>query len=312
MPRGRIFRHMLALLAGAVVVSIVLFSSFGQNLQGPLDSVRTYAPWLGRAGGDSPHVHPWWFYAQRWLWAESGGRMPWTELGFLVLAGIGLRAACTGRGLGDAHPMFLRALGLYAATLFLAYSILPYKTPWCILGVVHAVVLLGGVGLSVLWFRAGRLRWRVALGVLTAGFLMHSAWQASVLSDPDPDLPSRPNPWGDAETDPDLENLVQLVDDLAAVSPRGRALDVQVVCAEDDYWPLPYLLRRYSRVGWWSAIPPLPWAPVRVVSREFIPRDGEASGYVNGGAFQLRDGVFLWCYVERSLWDAFLEGRGSD
>ena len=62
-----------------LVVALVLFSSFFTNLAGPLDSVRTYLPWLHRAGGASPHIHPWSFYLERLLFstppkARSGAK----------------------------------------------------------------------------------------------------------------------------------------------------------------------------------------------------------------------------------------------
>ena len=42
--------------AAALVVAIVLYTSFFTNLRGPLDAVLTYLPWLNRAGGASPNI----------------------------------------------------------------------------------------------------------------------------------------------------------------------------------------------------------------------------------------------------------------
>ena len=70
-PPSRPPRLNLANLAAAfavwVGVALLLFSSFFTNAAGPLDSVRTYLPWLHRAGGASPHIHPWNFYLHRLL-----------------------------------------------------------------------------------------------------------------------------------------------------------------------------------------------------------------------------------------------------
>jgi hypothetical protein len=46
--------HAVAGLAVALAIGLVLFSSFFSNRSGPLDSIRTYFPWLNRAAGDSP------------------------------------------------------------------------------------------------------------------------------------------------------------------------------------------------------------------------------------------------------------------
>jgi len=42
------------------------------NLNGPLDALRTYQAWLHRAGGASPHIHPWSFYFERLAFFHQG------------------------------------------------------------------------------------------------------------------------------------------------------------------------------------------------------------------------------------------------
>src|SRR5262249_49098541 len=57
--------HVAAGIAVWLVVAMVLFSSFLTNVAGIADSVKTYLPWLKRAEGASPHIHPWTFYLHR-------------------------------------------------------------------------------------------------------------------------------------------------------------------------------------------------------------------------------------------------------
>lgn len=303
-PPRRVFGHALILLGAWATVSLLLFSSFGRNLAGPWDSVRTYGSWLSRAGGGAIHVHPGWFFAERLFWGTSGGGLPWTELGLLFLAMVGGGAAWAGRGLRDANAGFVRWLTLYTALLFAFYSSIPYKTPWCILGAAHGLVLLAGVGLSVLWLRVRRLPQRVALAGVTVVLLGHTAWQAWALSHPH--VSSRQNPWAYADTTPDIRNLSELVQRVTDAAPAGLDTNIQVICEHDDYWPLPYELRRLTRVGWWSERPPDPLAPVLVVSPEWAAGFDTDPAYVNAGAFQLRYNVFRFCYVRRELWTNYL------
>src|SRR5688572_2404957 len=46
-------------LAATLFVWLLFFSSFFTNFHGLIDSVLTYFPWLKRASGHSPHIHPW-------------------------------------------------------------------------------------------------------------------------------------------------------------------------------------------------------------------------------------------------------------
>src|SRR5262249_15636029 len=153
------------------------------NSAGPLDSLRTYLPWLQRAEGGSPHINPWTFYFHRLLWFHVGKGMVWSEASLAVLAAVGGWAAFARKGFTDADAGFVRFLTLYVLALMAAYTLIAYKTPWCLLGFWHGTILLAGVGAVALGRYAGR-RWLKAVIFLTllsgAGHLGWQAWQASV------------------------------------------------------------------------------------------------------------------------------------
>ena len=83
------WRHVALVLIVAVLVSHLLFSSFFMNWIGPIDSLRTYLPWLRRAGGHSPHIHPWYFYLERLAWFHQSKGPVWSEALILALAAVG-------------------------------------------------------------------------------------------------------------------------------------------------------------------------------------------------------------------------------
>jgi len=150
----------LAAVAAALTVSIVLFTSFFTNWNGPIDSVRTYLPWFGRAGGESPHIHPWTFYFERLLWFHFPKGPVWTEALIFLLAVAGWIAALWGRKPADGCVRFLRFAGFYAFGLTAVYTVIPYKTPWCLVGFHHGYILLAGAALPIIrhhWISRGSL-----------------------------------------------------------------------------------------------------------------------------------------------------------
>jgi hypothetical protein len=152
-PRWK-WPHLVAALAAAAVTAVVFFSSFFTNAAGPLDALRTYLPWLRRAGGATEHVHPWNFYFERLLFFHVRGGPFWSEglIVALALAGfIGALRASPGL-------LLLRLIAFYTFWLTLIYTLLPYKTPWCLLGFYHGMILLAGAGAALLW-RACRPAW---------------------------------------------------------------------------------------------------------------------------------------------------------
>jgi hypothetical protein len=296
--------HLAAGLLVWVVVAVLLFSSFLTNPSGPLDSLRTYAPWLNRAAGDSPHIHPWHFYFERVLFFRASKGPLWTEAIIFVLACFGASAGFIRKKLGRASASFIRFLALYTFALACGYTLISYKTPWCLLGFWHGAILLAGTGVAVL-FRTLRYRsLRFGAGALLVAGVAHLGWQAWAASFKYHAEPLNPHVY--AHTSADLLNLVQKVRAIAASSPENRDLLVKVVAEDDDFWPLPWYLRDFRNVGWWSSIPTDPYAQMMIVSARFGAALDERKTHLMVGYFQLRPGAFFELYVELELWKRYL------
>ncbi len=314
------------LLVVAAVVAVLLFSSFFGNPRGPIDSVAAYAHYLGRASGRldaARHVHPWHYYLGILLWSHSPGGAVWTEGAVLLLAAVGFVAGARGKGLGKANVHLVRFLGVYTLALVLIYSALPYKTPWCMLGFLHGMILLAGVGAAALVRAAPGRVGKVALAGLLLAALAHlswQAWRASFVACEDP-----ANPYAYAQTTGDVLLLTRRVADVADAHPAGRAMPIQVMCPGDDYWPLPWYLRGFSRTGWYDRVPDGPLAPLLILKPEAEPAlaarlfagapTGERALYVNlladrpGGEAELRPNVPLRAFVRADLWEAYVARR---
>ncbi len=316
--RGR--DALLALLA-AVLVSSLLFSSFLSHPEGLVDSLRTYWIYLDRARTVSWHFHPWDYYLRLLIHFPADGTPWWTEGLILGLATIGWVAGWSARGVPGADSRVLRFLGFYTLLMIVAYSAIPYKTPWCLLGFLHGMILLAGAG-AVFLLRAPRtVAIRGLTSALVVAALAHLGWQAfsgSFRFAADPR-----NPYVYAHTGTDVFTIVRRLEDLARAHPDGSSMPVQVFSRE-NLWPLPWYLRGYSRVEWWNGVSDEARnAPVIVVTPEMeealvrklydLPPPGERELYV--GIFEspveLRPQVELRGYAASTLWDKFrrLEGR---
>jgi hypothetical protein len=206
-------RHAALALLAVFIVWLVLFSSFFTNFSGLPDSIRTFFPWLKRAGGHSPHIHPWSFYLERLAWFHPAKSPVWSEGLILVLAAVGAGVSWFGKK----SPLH-RFLVIYAIALTAAYSMIPYKTPWCLLSFFHGMILLAGIGAAALveFCRASAARVIVvAVLVVATAQLVWQSWQASFIFFAD-----RKNPYVYSQTVPDVLNLVQKTEALAKVSLR--------------------------------------------------------------------------------------------
>lgn len=297
-PRG----HLLVGLGAAFLMWLLFFSSFFTNLLGPVDSIRTYLPWLKRAAGESPHLHPWYFYLQRLGWFHAAKGPVWSE--GLVL-GLAVAGAATGVRRNGSLLVFY--LSVYTAALTAAYSLITYKTPWCLLSFYIGMILLAGVGAAAIvnWLRAGWQKAVVTLVLLglTAQLAVQS-WRSSYVYASD-----RRNPYVYAQAVPDILKLVERVEGIARVSPESRDMVVKIMAPQSDYWPLPWYLRRFKNTGWYQQVPSEPYSPVMIVSAKLEAQlDAKSERkWIMAGITELRPGRFFELYVELELWKKYVE-----
>jgi uncharacterized protein (TIGR03663 family) len=308
-------RDALGALLATVVVSCLFFSSFLSHPAGIVDSVRAYGLYLDRASTASWHFHPWDYYLRLLVHFPAAGTPLWTEGLILVLASVGGAAGWSHRAVPGADARVLRFLGFYTLLMLVLYSAVPYKTPWCLLGFLHGMILLAGPGAV---FLLGACRGGAAKAfvcVLLASAAAHLGWQAfsgSFRFAADPR-----NPYVYAHTGTDVFEIVGRLKAVARAHPDGMSLPIQVISRE-NLWPLPFYLRGFSRVAWWTGVSEAaPNAPVIVVTPDMepalvrklyeVPPPGERELYMSlfDRPVSLRPGVELRGYAKATLWDDF-------
>lgn len=304
--------HLALGLLVAISVAATLLSSFFANPRGAIDGVLAYLPWLRRAGGESPHIHPWHFYLHRLVWWHDGQGPIWSEALIVGLAAIGGGAAWLPRSrwLGDAHPGLMRWLAIYTLVTTVIYAAIPYKTPWCLVQFLLGMILLAGFGVGWLLCIARRLPWQVgavSLLLLATGQLAWQAWRASYPLAADPG-----NPYAYAQTSLGAVQLAEQLRDLADASNERYGSPVKVVWDDAYYWPLPWYLRRFEHVELWQTLPDDLAAPIVIASPRYdsqLTRELEAT-HIMTGYFELRPQVLAQLWVRLDLWEKHLRRLG--
>jgi uncharacterized protein (TIGR03663 family) len=305
--------RVLAALAAWAIVAAVFFSSFFTSARGPLDAVAAYAHAFGRALGGSAeggnlHLHPWDFHFRNLFYTNYPGRGPvWTEALIGALAVVGMAAGFTGRGLGKTDGRLVRFLAVYTVVLLGIYTVLPYKTPWCVLSPLHGMILLAGVGAVVL-VRLMPVAWlKAALCVVLLAGGAHLGRLAFLTNFCYCD--DRRNPWVYAHTLSGAVKLGERAEAIAAIAPSGHHMRINVFTPDPhDQWPLPWYLRRFDRVAYFTDVPANPDAPMIIFSSEAWPRletllkDKDNYQYEHVG---LRPAVVLTVGIRADLWKKY-------
>ncbi len=296
--------HVLSALGAALIISVMFFSSFFTYPRGIIDSVVTFTTYFQRGtGGFQDHIYPFYYYFK---WLMAGGEWP-----IFVFALAGIWAVFRSNNLTN-NP-FLRFIALYTIILTIVYSMIPYKTPWSMLGFYHGFVLLSAVGLVFLLKRAEK-KYKVLISLVILLGIAQTSYTAYQLNYPQKAHPY--NPYVYAHTDEDIYRLVDAVKEFAGVHPHGKEVYIEVVCPGDDYWPLPWYLRDFPNVGYWNAVDmDAPAAPVIIAKPSVtdqlmkklyaIPPPGERHLYIpffRKGVL-LRPGVELDLFVVKEYYD---------
>ena len=263
--------HVIVAIAAAVVVSILFYSSFFTNPDGILDSFRAYTNYFNRANQNNSHIHPWYYYLDILTWIEGFEKPAWNEDLIVIAAAFGFVVVMVKRYRAPFNLSLIRFIAFYTLIMTVTYSIIPYKTPWCLLGFLHGMILLAAVGVAAL-IKMSLYWWeKLVVGFLLVLFgLLLPAVQALSLSYRYYADPS--NPYVYAHPTTDVFDITRRIEEVAQAHPDGRNIYIQVICPAGDYWPLPWYLRSFPNVGWWSDVDEnIPSFPVIIASPSVVP-----------------------------------------
>ena len=233
-PREPVPRaFVLGCVAAGVAAVLLLFSGFLANPAGVRDMVMAFAPWLATGTGDaSGHEKPFWY------WLQLLARYEWPLLAtLLALPALLLH-----------ESRWSWRLGATGFGLVLAYSLIPYKTPWLIIGMLMPLSFAFGFLMELALARL-KAPWRLAPVVLGCVLLSVSLYTSLRLNFRD--YASFSEPYVYVQTSPDVNRLMANLDSLIEVFPARRNLSVLVVTP--DPWPLPWLLGRFPGLSYGSA-----------------------------------------------------------
>ena len=304
-------RNICYFLGAAITVWLLFYSSFFHNMNGLWDSIRSLGVYFKRAGEAGAHAHPWYHYLKMLSFSRYNNGPLWSEALILVSALIGSVSAFTQKTKASADVAFIRFVFFYSLLCTLVFSVISYKTPWNIIPFYLGMLVLAGCGVSFLidlcrktWLKSAVLS-LILIGILHLGW---QSWRANFIYYADVR-----NPYVYAQTSTDFLNLIRRVDQIADVHPEHENMLIKVIADPHLIWPLPWYLREFKRVGYWTETEEagtIEGTPVIISSIEQTERMGPLirDRYLSE-FYGLRNEVLLSVHIRLDLWDRFLENR---
>ena len=277
---------MLAAAAAGIFIylGVLFFSSFFTYPEGVGKAFEAYAIWTKT--GSKDHTQNGTLAYLKWLWE--------VESPIVILSAFGGIVAFI-----KARHRFAVFTALWAFGLFLAYTLIPYKTPWLALSFLMPMCIVAGYGVGE-FLRAADLSRRAVgalLAVAAVSVLVYQTYDLNFVRYDDEEMP-----YIYAHSKRGFLNLVENIYFYAEKSGKGTEATVEIV--SPDYWPLPWYLRDYKNAHFFGQITDVNAAEMIVAKKDDQDADiGEryAARYRIAGEFPLRPGVDLYLLVRNDL-----------
>ena len=268
-----------------ICVWVVFFTGFLHNRKGMTDFFVALIPWLKTGVGGSGHDKPFSY------WLNLMGRYEWAALAGVAGAAAGVFS----------QSWKMRCVSFFALINGLVYSLIPYKTPWCIMDILWPFVLVAGYWFerAVIAFHRRNLSALLLILCVAALIVGHSAVAGYRLNHTNYTGPHEPYVYVQTKND------VAMIQDLIRRKTRERTdfhnLKVQVNVK--DPWPLPWLFSRLPHAEFGNQnLPPV--AGADIIFTEVSVDDRDLAGSYVRRKMELRDAREpIHVYLKKSVFE---------
>ncbi len=290
-------KQILFALGSTAFIWVFFYSAAFSDFSGIADSFKTFAIYAERSQG-AGHEKPFYYYLSI-FWPHTAEGIRWGEAPFLILATFGFFLLVRNSREPVRH---VRLSVLYGFACFVLYSTIPYKTPWLMLTSYVSFCLAAGFTLVTLFTRWPQAWARIAVVAVTV-FVLLDQYQSTRLVERYA-ADSR-NPYIYQHTSPQFKKLIERIGDLEALDPSSEL--AIAVGGSDNAWPLPWYLRYNGTIGYWQNPTDAPALDIVIAPIGTLP---QALNETHIAEYHgLRENVVLECWIEKQLWDAFMETR---
>jgi uncharacterized protein (TIGR03663 family) len=219
-----------------VIAVLAVYSGFFYFREGITAMFKAYAFWTKTGTGSTGHEKPFIY------WLEILGRYEWPFLLTLLIAPLA--------SLRGSHQM--RFFTLVGFGSWLAYSLIPYKTPWCIVGILWPLAfVLGFLMTETIGERTRSLFARI--GYRSVVLIAVAVSTYTMLRLNFRDYEKKGEPYVYVQSTKDVNEVTRLIADRVRSHPEDRNMFIQVLVR--DPWPFPWILSEYTKVQYGNVSP---------------------------------------------------------
>lgn len=235
-------KPLLFIIISSIFISIVVYTNGLQFFCGFLDACLTFVLYEPIVG----HEKAWSYYIYKLIWPKQALGIWWSEASIVIVVISTLVLSSLYKCVNKQTIIILIA----AAIHIFIYSLISYKTPWLMLLPWAHLCLVTGSVYHV--FAESKTLIRVGIYLLIVASLFYQTKQSlhavNHLSN------HSSNPYAYVPTTRDGQNVSNWLEQITA--PSNSSSNHLVAVIGSDYWPMPWYLRNFNSVGYWTEITP--------------------------------------------------------
>lgn len=226
-----------SILAIGILAVLAVFSGFFVHTAGILDMFRAFMFWTKTGTAHSGHDKAFTY------WLTLMWRYEWPVLIGLILTPFVYLLA---KKVTDKN---VRLMTLIAFGTWLAYSLIPYKTPWLILNPLWPLAFVFGFGFALVASLAERFKLSpirfvyTVLGVFAIGVSVYSMRELVFFQFVNPK-----EPYVYVQSTMQFKNAMDWI--YARVKRAPEDLNMKVLVLNRDTWPMPWTLSDFPQLTW--------------------------------------------------------------
>lgn len=305
-------KYFLLSILPFLIITIFLYSSFFTNIKGIADSVLTYKYYLVKSSANLDHIYPWYYYLSLFTYNNFNSTII-TELIIILLAIYGIVFSFKDTAKNKEQNIF-KFISIFTISFTMVVSLLDYKTPWNILTAWTGTVLLSGYGFSVLYELLNKMYLKIIFFIIVSLGSVHLLYQTFLTSFYDSSSPNNPYTYSQP-----TKEIFLLTDELNKIINYDQKLKICIIADNNQYWPLPWYLRKAENTAWHSApsddlytfdvIISEPKYLDKITDILFnLPEQGKIDLYVPiiKKDIQIRPGKYFTCYIKNDIYLEYL------
>jgi uncharacterized protein (TIGR03663 family) len=213
--------------AVGVIAIVFFYSGTFFHWSGVKGLYETFEAWFKTGENGNGHEKPWPY------WLKLIARYEWP-----VAIGLAACAACQ-----LFKNIALRYIAVYGVGTLAAYSIVHYKTPWCVISIIWPFLFLFGAGVLLIPLNYRRVT-SIAAALVLAESLGHAIWLNYFRCTTDTE------PYVYVQTYNDVWRLTKPLLKLANRNPGYYHLTGHMI--RTSAYPLPWMLGDFPRIGYYE------------------------------------------------------------